>query len=245
VDQILAVEDGAHYESAGALHGGEVIWALARVPEEIRIKGTDDVTRPYLLFANYHKPGKAAIARLVSTRVVCWNTLSIALAETGAIFKIPHIPNVEGRINKARAAIFGIREQIKDMDAVMNTLAGVQVPPKVLREALIEILPAVTESAQAQNKARDILALFEDNDADAFPSQRGTAYALLNAVTRYTDHVASFRPAAGETDAEARKRAALFGAGHAFKFAALTGIVNVLSRNSLASFDSNAITAQF
>ncbi len=245
VDSLLAVEDGAHYVSAGALFGGELIWTLANVPEEIRIKGTDDVTKPFLLFANYHRPGKSAVAKLCTTRVVCWNTLSAALAESGNIFKIPHIPSVEKKIAKTREALFGIREQIRDMDAVMNTLAVTPVSAKVIREVLVEVIPNVEASVQAQNKARDILGLFEMNDGNAFPSERGTAYNLLNGFTEYTDHVASFRQAAGEDDAKARKRAALFGAGEAFKFAALQGIVNVLSRNSLANFDDNLITRLF
>lgn len=245
VDSLIQAEDGAHYVSAGALHGGEIVWTLADLPEEIRIKGTDDITKSYLLFANYHRPGKAAFAKLCTTRVVCWNTFSAALVEAGNIFKIPHVPGLDNKIGKAREALFGIREQIRDMDQVMNTLAATPVTGKIIKEALIEIMPNVTESIQAQNKARDILALMEDNDGGAFPSEAGTAYALFNSFTRFTDHVSSARPAQGETDIQARKRAALFGAGQVFKFAALQGIVNVLSRNSLASFDNNLITRLF
>lgn len=245
VDSIIAADDGAHYVSAGALFGGEIVWTLANLPEEIRIKGTDDISKPYLLFANYHRPGKAAFAKLCTTRVVCWNTFSAALVEAGSIFKIPHVPGLDAKIGKAREALFGIREQIRDMDRVMNTLAATPVSGKIIREALIEIMPTVTESAQAQNKARDILALMEDNDGDAFPSERGTAYALFNSFTRFSDHVAHFHKGPGEDEAQARKRAALFGAGQSFKFAALQGLVNVLSRNSLASFDNNLITRLF
>ena len=101
VDFILQAKDGAHYESAGALGNGEVVWALARIPEDIRIVGTDDVSKTYFLFCNYHKMGWSAVGKLSSVRVVCNNTLQAALREAGHLVKIRHTPTAEEKFLEA------------------------------------------------------------------------------------------------------------------------------------------------
>jgi phage/plasmid-like protein (TIGR03299 family) len=66
------------YHTGGYLGGGEVVWLLARLPESIQVRG-DDVLEPYLLFTNSHDGSIAIDIRLTTVRVVCQNTLSLAL----------------------------------------------------------------------------------------------------------------------------------------------------------------------
>lgn len=75
-------------ETGGSLKDGELVWALARAEEEAEIVPGDRVQRYYLLI-NSHKPGVAFRYMECQTRVVCWNTLQIALSERQA-FKIKH-----------------------------------------------------------------------------------------------------------------------------------------------------------
>jgi phage/plasmid-like protein (TIGR03299 family) len=67
--------------TAGSLKQGELVWALAKVKESFSLFQGKDVVDSYLLFTNPHKFGKAIDIRFTPTRVVCWNTISLALSE--------------------------------------------------------------------------------------------------------------------------------------------------------------------
>ena len=69
-------------DTAGALKEGQIVWALADVKEGFKLFGEDEV-RGYLLFSNPHIYGKSIDIKFVLERVVCNNTLTMALAEKG------------------------------------------------------------------------------------------------------------------------------------------------------------------
>ncbi len=233
VDSLVNTEGGAKYVRAGALDGDSTIFCLARLPEEIRIKGTDDVTDPYLLFTNRHQVGTSATGKLLMNRLICSNGMTVQTSELLTTYA--HRANVEARMEAGKESLLAARGQIKDLNSLMNILASTKVTMKVVEDVIRATFPKIEESPQQQNKARDILNLFEDNDNGAFAGQAGSAYALVNAFTRYTDHEAPVRKT-DEAEDLLRARAALFGAGEAFKFAAMTALVTALGRHSLASF---------
>ena len=100
---------------------------------------------------------------------------------------------------------------------------------RVTRESMEGILgqlfpkPKNEEGAEKESSTRrknvlaEVLALYEHNDGNAFPEQRGTAYALLNAVINYSDHLRSSRGGNGTGRAES----AIFGSGERLKAQAL------------------------
>lgn len=234
MDAIVNTNGGAKYVRAGALDGGASIFCLAQLPETIRIKRTDDVTTPYLLFTNSHQVGYSAVGKILQDRKVCSNGLIVTVT-VAELTSYAHRVNIAAQMDKGRDALIKVRSQIKDVESLMNILAATKVSPEVVADVIRSSFPKIEESTQQQNKARDILELFEDNDAGAFPSEAGSAYALLNAYTNHTDHVSSAR-AGKDSEEVMRAKGAMFGAGEAFKFAALTALVHSLGRHSLASF---------
>jgi phage/plasmid-like protein (TIGR03299 family) len=231
VDAILGAA-GAHYETAGALGRGQRVWCLANLHEAFTIRGTDDKHELYLLFANSHDSSLSVSIGLTETRVVCQNTLSLALRKSDALTKIRHTKSVESRLEDAKVSFKGVVKDIEELKERLNTLAE-----RVLRrEDAIAIFDrlfpqeAGASSTRRDNVIANVLALCERNDDDAFPQIRGTAYNLLNAISEYTDHERSARITArrkGYSQELARAENAMFGSGAALKQRALEVITEV------------------
>lgn len=69
-------------DTAGSLKDGRIVWALADVRDGFTLFGGDEV-KGYLLFSNPHLYGKSIDVKFVLTRVVCNNTIAVALNEKG------------------------------------------------------------------------------------------------------------------------------------------------------------------
>jgi phage/plasmid-like protein (TIGR03299 family) len=123
VDALLAVEEGAHYESAGALGNGEKIWCLARIPRDITIAGTDDSSLSYLMFCTSHDGSLAAQAKITSVRVVCNNTLTSAVNGNGSMLRVKHTKQAQDRLDAARKLMNKAVTGIKDLEEKLNLLA--------------------------------------------------------------------------------------------------------------------------
>ncbi len=232
VDSLLQAQNGAHYESAGALGLGETIWVLARVPgADIRIQNTDDLSQSYLLVATGHAGNLSYMAKLTSVRVVCQNTLNMALSHAGSVFKVKHTKSAETRLTNAKSAMAGIIADSKSLGEKLNTLATRRLTKDTMLAVVNRLFP---ENTATENQGRrnaivlKVLELFESNDKNAIPAIRGTAYNLLNAVTEYTDHHRTARLTAGKagmTVEQARAEAAIFGTGDRLKSDALVAVM--------------------
>jgi phage/plasmid-like protein (TIGR03299 family) len=186
----------------------------------------DDVQKGYLLFCTSHDGSYSYLHRLSLTRVVCQNTLNQALSEKGkASFRVRHTKNAMDRIASAHQALEGLAGDIKSVEGKLQFLAG----RKVTRESLTTIFDRLfpkretedgkpVESTRRDNTLAEVLSLYENNDNDAFPDQRGTAYNLLNSVIAYTDH---YRVSQNN----GRPASALFGSGDRLKGQALLEIM--------------------
>lgn len=211
---------GYHYESAGALRGGSVVFISARVGQ-IDVLGSGDITRTYLAFINSFDGSLVAQAYLSGTRIVCMNTLQMSLSNQQAKLRFKHTKNVHTRMSAAQSLIANVQQTETTLKEKLETLAQRKITKKATYTAMLDSLfPG--DSTKTENIKREITSLWAYNDGNAFEDWKGTGYALYNAITNYVDHSRATR---GEDKAAARAESAILGSGAALKARALETIL--------------------
>lgn len=207
---------GFELETAGVLKDGRKLWALARTGQSVLLKGKDTVNG-YLLLATACDGTLATTAQFTSVRVVCNNTLAIALGDSVGAIKVPHRSQFDAAAVKRQ---LGIAVSSWDSFMVrMKALAERKVSDAVAEKFLRRVLTYSPTSASDRNAVavneraiKSVNQLYAGRGKGAdFAAASGTAWGLLNAVTEYTDH---HRRARSD---DHRRDAAWFGAGAAIK----------------------------
>lgn len=207
---------GFELETAGVLKGGKKLWALARTGQSVALKGRDTVNG-YLLLATACDGTLATTAQHTSVRVVCNNTLQIALGDSAGAVKVGHRSQFDAQAVKRQLGIavsswdsFMVR-----MKALSERKVSDAVADKFLRRVLTYSTtnPADRDATAVNERAiKAVGQLYAGRGKGAdLASSSGTAWGLLNAVTEYADH---HRRARSD---DHRRDAAWFGAGATLK----------------------------
>lgn len=194
------VGEGALYETGITLKGGAVASVLARLDEPIEIPGDNSITLPFVSVSWSHDGSGSIQARPTSVRVVCWNTLSAAEAEgkrLGRDFTFRHSKNVMERIEDAKLALQGVRDEFEVYVELARELAGISVTPEQRELFVSSMIPMPDEAlisdrvkSNVEEARKDLRSLFE---SESIPeSHELTAYGLQLAGVEYLDHI---RPA--------------------------------------------------
>ncbi|SFI22797.1 phage/plasmid-like protein TIGR03299 [Pseudomonas syringae] len=215
----LTERSGYELETAGVLKGGRKLWALARTGQSAVLKGKD-VVNGYLLLATSCDGTLATTATPTTIRVVCNNTLTIAVNGASQAIKVPHRTRFDPRAVKRQLGI--TVSQWDDFMYRLRTLAGRSVKAHeakdYLRSVLCEAQTGNPERTSISNERalNKVLSMYEGHGRGAeLEAAKGTAWGLLNAVTEYVDHERRAR------SNEYRVDAAWFGQGAAIKQRAL------------------------
>lgn len=184
-------------ETAGSLQGGKYVWALARVGKDFKIgvggKKPDNVA-PYLLILSPHVHGKALVMQYTAIRVVCWNTLNMALGHMlkggKHAFKMAHSAKWEVEKEEAEKILQISIEQTKEFKDAGDMLAKSKAKKEDVeaffkRVLRVELFPDKKKSPVMLPKFR---AALEKAPGAMLPSAAGTWWGALNAVTYVVDH---------------------------------------------------------
>jgi phage/plasmid-like protein (TIGR03299 family) len=118
-------QGAAVYHTAGALHHGERVWILAMLPEYIRVIG-DDVCNKYLLLSNSHDGKSSVQMKFTPIRVVCQNTLTLALSQ-GPTIRTAHTRNMHTRMRQARELLGIIHGRFDELAQVFQAMTQVKM----------------------------------------------------------------------------------------------------------------------
>ena len=178
---------GFELETAGVLKGGRKLWALAKTGQSSTLKGNDQ-TNGYVLLATACDGSMATTAQFTSIRVVCNNTLSIALkgnSPTGV--KVRHSTAFDANKVKKELGI-SVSTWSTFMDE-MKELSNRKVNTKEARQFISSVFSTPTSPDANQRAMKRVEELYHGHGHGALlESSKDTAYGLLNAVTEYVDH---------------------------------------------------------
>lgn len=210
---------GFELETAGVLKEGKKFWALAKTGKETALKGKD-VVKGYILLATSCDGTLATTATPTSVRVVCRNTLTVALNGASSAIRVPHSTNFDPQAVKRQLGI-----AVSQWDSFMyrmKTLSERKVKShesmnyflKVLCQTDSHVDPA--QGLMNERALKKVQALYEGQGRGSeLDSASGTAWGLLNAVTEFVDHEKRAR------NEENRMDSAWFGQGASLKQRAL------------------------
>lgn len=206
-------------DTAGSLHDGRIVWALADLKDGFSLFNGDEI-KGYLLFSNPHIYGQTVDVKFVATRVVCNNTLTVALNEKGkhsvkvnhrAKFDAEKVKEVLGVSHnkletfKEAAEFLGSKKYIKtDLEKFYGTLFG----------------KSEKEDKLLSRTAERVMNIIDTQPGAEFAE--GTFWQIFNAVTYHLDHIS------GRT-ADTRMTSSWFGANAKKKVEALNLAVEMAS----------------
>ncbi|MDC4779178.1 DUF932 domain-containing protein [Acinetobacter baumannii] len=211
----LTEQSGFELETAGVLKGGKKFWALARTGQSAALKGKD-VSNGYVLLATACDGTLATTAQFTSIRVVCNNTLAIALRgqdSSAGVVKVPHSTKFDAEKIKQQLGI-SVRawdEHMYEMkqlsqrkvthqeaaayfDAVFNntTMSSTEQEESIIQYYLKAASMDKKSNSKSEPNGRAMskaMEMFSGQGRGAeLSSAKDTAYGLLCSITEFVDH---------------------------------------------------------
>lgn len=223
----LTEVSGFELETAGVLKEGRKFWALAKTGKSTSLKGAD-VVNGYLLLATSCDGTLATTATPTTIRVVCNNTLTIALNGATSAIKVPHSTSFDAQAVKKQLGI-----AVSQWDSFMyrmKTLSERKVKTHESMNYFLKVLcntDGHTDPSGGlinERALKKVQALYDGQGRGAeLAAAQGTAWGLLNAVTEFVDHERRAR------SQEYRLDSAWFGQGANLKQRALDQALQLVS----------------
>lgn len=193
-------EGKATLETAGSLRGGKVVWALAAIDSGFQLKNNDKV-KGYILLLSHHVVGNATSSRTTGVRVVCNNTLQMALHASAAAYSQHH--NKEFDVVAAQEAVGLAREEMVEMSREAKAIEKLKMD--VFQSALLfaKFVQPSEEELTTKAEEKRVRELLDDPKQQSKTFKQlmwalekapgaitDNGWGTLNAVTFWADHMA-------------------------------------------------------
>lgn len=186
--------EGVTYETAGALRGGRKAWMLARIPHRYIIAGNE--IAPYMVVMNSHDGSSGIKVAITPIRVVCQNTLNLALDSAKRIRTTKHTENVMSRVHEARETLLLAEAYMGKLGRSIDSLSQIKLADRKVMEFMNEFFPTTGDMPEVQR--RNNLRLLEDMkrrywDAPDLSNVGKNGYRFVNAVSDFATHADPIR----------------------------------------------------
>jgi len=191
-DELLG--EGVRYETAGSLMGGRKAWILAKLPERYIIQG--EQIMPYLVFSNTHDGSGAIKIAMTPIRVVCNNTLNLALSNASRIWSVHHTGDIEAKMEDAKETLFLAEDYMSELGRSFDVLSKKKLTDAAAGEYISMLLPIADDASPTTEK--NVMKLRDDMKKRYFyaPDLMGIAkngYRFINAVSDFATHAKPLR----------------------------------------------------
>ena len=197
-----ALLDGGRWETAGSIKRGRVVFGSLALERETVLdpNGVSDVVNSYLMLHTSHDGSTAVQASVTPVRVVCQNTLNMALKGVKQSYKIRHTQTVSGKVAAAREALGLAHQYLDEFDQMAQTLIQTEIDKAMFDKIVETAYPrpekdtkgAVTKWA---NKVDQIQEIWTSDTTNMIAT---TAWGAYNAMTERLDWFRNGRGATGQ-----------------------------------------------
>ncbi len=188
-------EGHTQYETVGALGNGEVIFITAKLPDYIKVNGEN--IDNYLLFTMAHDGSGAIQVLFTPIRVVCNNTLSLALGSCSNKVTFRHTKSAKDKLRNLDKVLNMTNENAINLSKSFNRLQDIRVSDIEMEKLTMEVLNILPmkETGKLSTKSKNIL----ENVLNYYQfglgqsEIKGTAWGVLNGITGYLQNVKNYR----------------------------------------------------
>ena len=181
------IGEGCQYETAGSLNGGKRVFLLARMPQT---KILDEEVDPYICFTNTFDGSGSIQAVMTPVRVVCQNTLSLALEGATRKWSTRHVGKLDAKLEEARHTLKMANKYMGKFAEVADQLANTTVTEDQVVKVLDKLFPADEEASDrikrnAEEKKEQFMICMLAPDLMKYA---GTAYQVVQAASDFATH---------------------------------------------------------
>ena len=181
--------EGVRYETAGSLQEGRRVWMLARLPREFIIGG--ERISPYMVFSNTHDGSGAVKTALTPIRVVCNNTLNLALRTAKRSWSMIHTGDISGKIEEAKNTLLLADGYMTALGQEFENLRKIKLSEKQVLDYIKILLPMEENYSLLQKRGVEKLRAdmkMRYFDAPDLKDVGNNGYRFVNAVSDFATH---------------------------------------------------------
>lgn len=197
VDELLgSKKERVMFESAGSLAGGRRVWLLAHMPKRLIL---GDEVIPYLVFANSHDRSMAMTVALTPTRVVCQNTLTLAVKQAQRVMTIKHVGDLKRKKHDAAATLKLATSYMSGLEERAEEMQQRKVTKAMLSQIIEQVFPIDDEDT---DRMKDNVSFLRNQFFDVFTSAddlkkfKGDAWGVYNGFADFVTHLTPVRETA-------------------------------------------------
>lgn len=181
------VGEGVTYETAGSLSTGKRIWLLAKMPD-VKILG--DVVEPFMCLTNSHDGFGSLKVCMTPVRVVCQNTLNLALSGAKRAWNVRHTGSIDNKMAAAKQTLGLANNYMNAIAETAEDLYKIKIAPKDFEILSEKIFPITGDMSTRKEESQALLReqLKHAWEMDDLGNIKGTAWGFMNAVADMTTH---------------------------------------------------------
>ena len=183
--------DGGRWETAGSIKNGTVVFGSLALDREVVLdpNGATDKVNTYMLVHTSHDGSLAVQASITPVRVVCQNTLNMALSGVKQTYKIRHTQTVQGKVAAAREALGIAHKYLDEFDKQAQEMITQEINDKQFFDIITAVYPKPEQDAKgSMTKWENKIDVLNDiYNGETCVNIKGTAWGAYNALTERLD----------------------------------------------------------